>query len=382
MQTEQQIWKGNTGWKMLKDAALSSHAQLVFLFGDYSILKHSDAVEQVKQRYPEAYVLGCSSDGAIHDAEITDDALVATAVWFERTAIRAAAVNLESSSKSGEAGEQLAQELLGEDLCHIFVLSDGLNVHGDALIQGLMKHLPEHVRVSGGLAGDGEVFRDTLVIANAPGRNKRVAAVGFYGNHLVCGCGSQGGWSPFGPSRRVTRADGKRLYELDGKPALDLYKKYLGPMADGLPSTGVYFPLNVTVEGSSMQLVRTVISVDEEQGALIFGGDIPLNSTVTLMHANMERLVEGSEEAGRICRDSLGILEPQLSLLVSCAARKIVLKQRTEEEVEVVRDVLAGAGCQAGFYSFGEICPPTDHSSACVFHNQTMTITTFCERKD
>ncbi|MBN2703369.1 MAG: FIST C-terminal domain-containing protein [Pontiellaceae bacterium] len=382
MQVEQQIWKGNQGWKMLEDAALSSRAQLVFLFGDFSILRSSDAVDEIKKHYPEAYVLGCSAGGAIHDAEIADEALVATAVWFERTTIRAAAVDLESSSKSGEVGEQLAQELLGEDLCHIFVLSDGLTVHGDALVQGFMKHLPEHIRVTGGLAGDGELFQDSLVIADAPGRNKRVAAVGFYGKHLVCGCGSQGGWSAFGPSRRVTRAEGKRLYEVDGKPALDLYKRYLGPMADGLPSTGVYFPLNVTVEGSSMHLVRTVISVDEEQGALVFGGDIPLDSTVTLMHANMERLVEGAEEAGRICRDSAGTQTPQLSLLVSCTARKIVLKQRTEEEVEAVRDVFAGAGCQAGFYSFGEICPPTDHSSACEFHNQTMTITTFCELKD
>ena len=50
------------------------------------------------------------------------------------------------------------------------------------------------------------------------------------------GHGSRGGWDFFGPERRVTRSEGNVLYELDGTPALDLYKKYLGARASGLPA--------------------------------------------------------------------------------------------------------------------------------------------------
>lgn len=382
MQVEQQIWKDGAGWQMLLDANLAQKAQLVLLFGNHSLLREPDAFVGIKQNYPNAYVLGCSTVGAIHGAEIVDEALVATAICFERTTIRAASFDLDSSEMSEEVGARLSLALQGEDLCHVFVLTDGLNVHGDALVRGLISRLPKDVCVTGGLAGDGEIFRETLVVADAPGQSHKIAAIGLYGKHLVCGCGSKGGWSAFGPSRRVTRVEGKTLFEFDGKPALDLYKRYLGDMADGLPATAVYFPLNVTMEGSSMHLVRTVMSVDEEQSALNFAGDIPLDSIVTMMRANTDRLVEGAAAAGHMCQESLGAAAPQLTLLVSCAARKMVLKQRSEEEVEAVRDVFSGAGCQAGFYSFGEICPSANHSSACEFHNQTMTITTFRERED
>ncbi len=75
-------------------------------------------------------------------------------------------------------------------------------------------------------------------------------------------------------------------------------------------------------------------------------------------------------------RDASGA--PDLALLISCVGRKLVLKQRTEEELEAVRDVLGPATALTGFYSYGEICPSAPHAG-CELHNQTMTITTFTE---
>src|SRR5438876_246695 len=81
-------------------------------------------------------------------------------------------------------------------------------------------------------------------------------AIGFYGDNVRVTHGSKGGWDIFGPERRVTKSSGNVLYELDGKPALKLYKDYLGERAKGLPATALLFPLAVRAEnGSSKQLV-------------------------------------------------------------------------------------------------------------------------------
>jgi hypothetical protein len=58
--------------------------------------------------------------------------------------------------------------------------------------------------------------------------------------------------------------------------------------------------------------------------------------------------------------------------------RKLVLKQRIEEEVEAIRDVFGDGTVLTGFYSYGEISPFAP-GEPCALHNQTMTITTFTE---
>ena len=68
----------------------------------------------------------------------------------------------------------------------------------------------------------------------------------------------------------------------------------------------------------------------------------------------------------------------EFALLISCVGRKLVLKQRTEEEVEAVRDVIGPQAAMAGFYSYGELSPFTP-GGQCRLHNQTMTITTLSE---
>jgi hypothetical protein len=97
------------------------------------------------------------------------------------------------------------------------------------------------------------------------------------------------------------------------------------------------------------------------------------------MKANVDRLVDGAQGAASASLEALGSTPPELAILISCVGRKLVLKQRVEEEVESVRDVLGDDAVLVGFYSYGEIAPFSG-STACELHNQTMTITTLRER--
>jgi hypothetical protein len=176
----------------------------------------------------------------------------------------------------------------------------------------------------------------------------------------------------------VTRSRDNVLFELDGKPALELYKTYLGDRAAGLPATALLFPLALRTDTSDTnRVVRTVLAVDEAARSMTFAGDIPEGALVQLMRANFDRLIEGASDAGR--RSSFTPLdnEPTLAIAVSCVGRRLVLGERTEEEIEATFDALPNRSQQVGFYSYGELSPLV--GAACDLHNQTMTITTISE---
>jgi len=237
---------------------------------------------------------------------------------------------------------------------------------------------PESVVVTGGLAGDGDRFQRTWVIKDGEPQSGFVTAVGLYGEAVKIGHGSKGGWDVFGPERLVTRSEGNIVYELDGKSALQLYKEYLGDRASGLPSAGLHFPLALRSDQSGQKyLVRTVLAIDEAQQSLTFAGDIPQGSWVQLMRANIDRLVTGASEAAMLTETSQSEGEAVFALAISCVGRRLVLGERTEEEIETTLDVLPPGTQQIGFYSYGEISPYSN--GKCDLHNQTMTLTTIRE---
>src|ERR1700722_3198434 len=387
MKTEQKIWTEECGWTPSECRPLAQRAQLLLLFGGTAALRNARAVEQIRDIHPAAYIFGCSTAGEIRGTEVSDDSLVATAIHFEHTQVRAAEYRLDANPDSQQAGEFLGRALphsvgtasggTEDKLAHVLVLSDGLSVNGSDLVRGLRKHLPESVAVTGGLAGDGARFGETLVFRDGVPEKGAIAAVGLYGSRLKIGFGSLGGWDPFGPERLGTRAKGNVLFELDGRPALGLYKQYLGEHAKGLPATGLLFPLSVRVKPDDTALVRTILAIDEQQQSMTFAGDVPAGARARLTKANVDRLVEGAVGAARASHP-VGSVAPELAILISCVGRKLVLKQRVEEEVEGVREVLGKQAVLTGFYSYGEIAP-FSLGERSELHNQTMTITTFAE---
>jgi hypothetical protein len=368
-------------------APLAQCAQLVLVFGGTTVLRDTRLVAEIRAFYPAANILGCSTAGEISGVQVSDDSLVVTAIHFEHTQVRTAQVSLDVNPDSQQAGEFLGRTLpqvvrtaaegTEHRLAHVLVLSDGLSVNGSDLVRGLREYLPEGVAVTGGLAGDGARFGETLVFRDGIAEKGAVAAVGLYGSRLKIGFGSRGGWDPFGPERLVTSAKGNVLFELDGRPALALYKQYLGEHAKGLPATGLLFPLSVRTSLGGMPLVRTILAVDEQQQSLTFAGDVPEGAHARLTRANVDRLVDGAANAARASLVA-STLAPELAILISCVGRKLVLKQRIEEEVEAVRDVLGEQASLTGFYSYGEIAP-FSLGKRSELHNQTMTITTFAE---
>jgi len=379
MKTEQSIFTEAKGWVKKSENNLGSIAQLVLLFGNKDLLKEQQHIDFVRGAYPLAQIVGCSTSGEICQEEVFNSNIVCTAVWFENTKIEIAQERINTMEDSFMVGEKLAEKLDTEHLVHILILSEGLNINGSELTKGLNNRLNDRIPVTGGLAGDQANFTETVIVHNRAGEKNLVLAIGFYGEHLQVGYGSMGGWDSFGVDREVTRSKGNILYELDGHPALELYKRYLGDHASNLPASALLFPLSLRYKGSETALVRTVLAVNEADGSMVFAGDIPQGENVRLMKANFDRLIDGANGAAEMSKTSLKDSNPDLAILISCVGRKLVLKQRVEEELEIIREVIGNNASMTGFYSYGEICPIKPFEQHCELHNQTMTITLFKE---
>jgi hypothetical protein len=378
MKTTQYRWAQDVGWEPKLPSSEIDQQDIVFAFGARSLIQAGQLVDELRDHFKGAPVIGCSTSGEIVGDEVVDDSLIATAVHFDHTRLRTAVATIGDAASSYAVGVELARQLNDPTLRHVFVVSDGLHVNGSDLARGLASGVSEGVSITGGLSGDGSNFAETWVIDSEAAGPQRVAAVGLYGDHLRVGYASMGGWEPFGPVRAITRAEGNVLYELDGRSALDLYKTYLGEHAAQLPASGLLFPIVVTQAQGSEGVVRTVLSVSEQDKSMTFAGDIPQGGTAQLMKTNVDDLVDGATAAAEASLSGLGDLRPDLALLVSCVGRKLVMKQRIEEEVEAIRDVFGGDATFAGFYSYGELCP-FRAGGDCRLHNQTMTITAFAE---
>lgn len=357
-----------------------AHPQLALVFGSTARVTDPAAWAELTAMYPGARVVACSTAGEVAGVELHDDALVATAITLEHGRIEVAAVALTEAGDSAALGALLAGRLPAAGLVHVLVLSEGLKVNGSALVAGLRSVLAATVGLSGGLSGDGARFERTAICLDRPAPSEQIVAIGLYGDRLEIGCGSRGGWEPFGPERLITRSTGSVLHELDGEPALDLYRRYLGEHAAGLPASGLAFPL--AIRGATGEpVVRTILAIDEASRSLTFAGDVPTGHRARLMRTNVTGLIAGAESAAATCQAgaSATTAGPDLAILISCVGRKLVMKQRTEEELEAVRGALGDRAVLAGFYSYGEIAPfsPT---APCELHNQTMTVTTVTER--
>lgn len=351
-------------------------ADIIFIFGDTDALKATHLLERLTARYAKAHIVGASSSGNVLGAEVSTAPVVATAVAFDRAHVALSVIDFEKEDDIAQLAQTLIGRLPTEGLRHIFLLSDGLRLNGSDLIAGINRLAPG-VTVTGGMAGDGARFLETLVIADAPPRSQRIAAVGFYGENLTVSSGCYAGWSEFGTQRRITRSEGNILYEIDGEPALDLYKRYLGEYADDLPNSGLRFPLSIKQHPGEPEVIRTLLAIDETEKSITFAGDVPEGYSARLMKPDIDILIGGAGQAAEAVIAAND--RPALGLVVSCVGRKIIMNQLIDEELEAVEETLGDNIQLVGFYSYGEIAPFAEDTLRCQLHNQTITLTAFYE---
>lgn len=354
----------------------SIEADVLFLFGETDTIKDKEKFYEIRKLFPDTIIIGSSTSGNIVFSEVSDYKMTATAVKFDSGKVKLSSINFKDDENIELLSEKLVKNLISEDLKHIFIISDGLLINGSELTKGINK-IAKNIPVTGGMAGDGARFQETYVIANEIPKQRTVLALGFYGDSLEIGTGCFSGWSEFGTQRTITKSNKNVVYEIDGEPALDLYKRYLGELANDLPNSGLRFPLSIKQEGDKSGVIRTLLAIDENEKSITFAGDVPQGCLARLMKADIDLLIDGAGIAASYIEKTNN--KTALGLIVSCVGRKIIMNQLIDDELEAVQDILGDNVNLTGFYSYGEIAPFYDDILNCKLHNQTMTITTIYE---
>jgi hypothetical protein len=363
-------WSKSSGWDI--HAPQNPEINLVMVFADNPYFSQPQCYEEIKSFFPNADIVGCTSSGNINGSTISDEDMIIAAITFSGTKVAVKSRIIEVEDDIPSVVTDLVKELPDSKLKHLFVLSDGLSVSGSELTRTLNAL---GIPVTGGLAGDADRFKESWVMVNGPAKRNQIALVGFYGA-LTASCGFSAGWKEFGPERKVTKSKKNIVYEIDHKPALEIYTKFLGELSKDLPGSGLRFPLSVKDSETPQAYVRTLLGIDAGEQSLIFAGDVPEGSSCKLMKTDIDSLIDASVDLANdiavetVSRDSL-------CLAVSCVGRRLVMDQISEEEIEAIQGILGPKNTVFGFYSYGEIAP--FGFSSCSLHNQTTTLTFLSE---
>lgn len=351
---------------------------LVLVFGNRYQLEAPSIFNEIHSLFPDGHIVFGTTSGEILGEEVHENTVVLTAIGFEKSTFKVRTKNISEFKNDGfSLGEALVGEFSKEGLRYLFLVSEGSFINGSALINGIEKGKDSKIGLSGGLCGDDDRFERTMASYNENPKNGEVVAIGFYGEDLEITSANFGGWTAFGPERIITKSTGNILYELDGKPALDLYRMYLGDKAKELPKSALLYPLSVRSSREKEPIVRTILNIDEDTNAMILAGDVPEGSYVQLMMSTVDDLTNGAKTAAELATNNRKE-QPELAVLVSCVGRKLVMDQRIEEELEEVKSIIGHNVAVCGFYSYGEMAPFVNQEH-CMLHNQTMTLTLFSE---
>lgn len=351
---------------------------LIFVMASRNWFEKCD-LTQIHQKNPNAIVIGCSTAGEISKNGVSDNSLVLSALKFNNPILKTAIHQFENMSDSFNAGKEIAKKFDSARTSSVFILGKGLGINGSKVVEGMQSELNKSTVITGGLAGDGALFEKTYVLLNDQMLTNAVVALAIYDKSVEIFTGSHGGWKPFGPLRKVTKSIENVLYTIDNRTALEVYKEYLGDQASKLPGSGLLFPLEILDNDQQKNgIIRTILSINEEEGSITFAGEIGEGKLCRLMHTKNDGLVTGATEAAEMCLQNTSSKnnDDTFAVLISCVGRKLVMNDEIDDEVDAVKNVLNLKNNITGFYSYGEISPGID-DHVCALHNQTMTISYF-----
>jgi hypothetical protein len=317
---------------------------------------------------------GCSSHTEINSHEGLDLSVTAMGLQgIESTTLKVDTMQPDSRAAGQRIGAQAKE--FGAKL--VITFPDGILGNTAEYIRGLQDVLGPKFPIIGGVAAEHLSFVATYEFWNREILCGGAVAVGIRGN-LTLATAARSGFQPVGALRTITKMEGKHLIlELDNRPALQIYRDFLGDAPANPQMIGIEFPLLVVlnVAGSFMDsddrsnVVRVVRALDEDKGGLVLGGEVTVGMRVRLTRAVKNDLLRGAVEATQAVLQR--VPEPDVAFIFGCSGRKLILGPRYQEEMQAAFAPLGARLPKIGFYTYGEISPVHDVS---IYHDETFTI--------
>ncbi len=322
-----------------------------------------------------AKLVGCSSYAEINSREALSKSVTMMGMCLKGLEVQTYGQLINGDSR--DFGRGLAREAKEFGASLLMVFPDGMRVNGTQFLLGLQDVLGTQFPIVGGIAADAGDFAKTWEYHGRDVLTGGAAVLAFKGPiELVTAARS--GWMAVGATRKATKVEaGNVLLEIDSRPALDLYKEYLGNRVGEMPGVSVDFPVGVVdglpgtlrAPGDDILVLRALKGVDEERRAIIFGGDLPQDAFIRMTRATKEDVIDGANRAGDQVLQAMP--NPAIALVFNCMARKVVLGPRYKQELESTFAKLGSKLPKIGFYTFGELSPV---QGTTMHHDETFTI--------
>lgn len=334
-------------------------------------------LDGIYSRLPETcQLVGCSSYAQINSEEGLVDSVTALGLRLGGLSAHTALVE-DAVTDCRAAGQALGQKLLAAAPSLVIVLPDGLHVNSTRLLLGMQDILGRSCPIIGGEASDSGDFTRTYQFIGRRVLSGGAVAVALRGP-LLLQTAARSGWVPVGKTHVVTRVErGNIILTIDDRPALELYKQYLGPRALEMPAISPDFPIGLVSDTATGQkvpdgeilLLRAINGMDEARQAIILSGECPEGAEIRMTRAGKQDVIGGADQAGRQALSALS--EPSLAFIFDCMARKVVLGARYKEELHATFSALGPRVPKIGFYCFGELSPV---QGVTMHHHETFTM--------
>lgn len=349
---------------------------LLILFASSTAYDQEELLLYLKSRSPNSIIIGCSTSGEITNAGSKDRSVALMAIYSD-SLIFTPGLGRNIKEDAKKAGSEFAKNILeksGEVPKAVLMLPDGLAGNGADIVRGVLEVFGQDFRLAGGSAGDDYLFKETYEYYDKEVLTGSVVGVGLYGRFSF-GIGVRHGWIPIGIPRIATKSEGNILYELDGKPAIEIYKDQFGrndiiKNDEPFARLAITYPLGVIAPNKDGYLIRDPLKV-EDDGSITCAAEITQGSEVHIMIGSKEEAIEAAKDAAQMALMQVKGKRIKAAFLFNCIARKKLLMQKKQEEIDRIREIIGMDVPIIGFYTYGEQAPLGGEVITCSFHNET-----------
>ena len=327
-----------------------------------------ELVEFFNKQLPNAKVIGSTTDGEIIESSILEQSIVLSFSIFNGTNLETYCIDLDDNAF--QVGAKIAQMSVKDNTKAVIIFADGLRTNGERFLEGFGS-VTNKVLIAGGLAGDNSNFINTYVFNEKRVLQNGVVAVALNSDELEAKAVYGFGWKPLGKKFIVTKSKENVVYEVDNKPILELFNKYLGSdITTHLPKIGVEVPF--VFEKNGHIVARAVVGKNCD-ASLVFAGNVPEGSEVRFAIGDAISLIEGSSEY----LDELNKHQVSSIFAYSCMARKRVLHQEAVEEITMLSQI----SNVSGFFTYGEFFSFENENGTYSYElfNETLTMLSLFE---
>lgn len=293
----------------------------------------------IAEMLPNAKIIGTTTSGEICSGKVLAKTISISFSVFKNTIVRSNFYKLDKNFHI----QDLANDLIVDDTKVLIIFSDGLKSNAEELLKEIHS-LKADMVIAGGRAGDNSKFIKTYVFDEKNYSENGCVIATLSSKELIVNNDYILNWTAIGKDMTVTKVDKNILYELDGIPILDIYRKYLGDdVVKNLPESAMEFPL--IVRKNSLSVARDPIAKTKDD-ALIFAGNFELGDNVQFSFGNIEDI------AGDVDQYFNDFSEfPAESIFVySCSARKALMGGKLDAEL----NMLESLATTSGFFTYGE----------------------------